>query len=267
MTGFMTNHHECVGPQSQLLQHVGEDCWRDCLSRSGFCTWCGHGNACCRRDSSNSTDCGLTTGYSSALHHVCVAPASIAMMPKGGPEVLIIGSVKMLAREYVRLKVINMCIARPRHCAFIDTGDRSRSAVNLHSAIPRFAEAMMSSTFCINPPGDSPTRKGLFDTMTMGCIPVISHPQSLKNYEWHIPNWSAVCVYVHRDVILQRGFNIVDHLKNLLDTNPQAIQNKRVALRKIAYSLQYSQEPAPLDHRGPDAFQVTLQRLLQRKAA
>jgi len=32
----------------------------------------------------------------------------------------------------------------------------------------------LHSTFCLTPPGDGPTRKGLFDAMLFGCIPVRS---------------------------------------------------------------------------------------------
>ncbi|GAA6004436.1 uncharacterized protein JCM10292_007067 [Rhodotorula paludigena] len=32
---------------------------------------------------------------------------------------------------------------------------------------------MAQSTFCLQPPGDSPTRKGFFDSILLGCIPVI----------------------------------------------------------------------------------------------
>mmetsp|Transcript_91982 Transcript_91982/g.173293 ORF Transcript_91982/g.173293 Transcript_91982/m.173293 type:complete len:1270 (-) Transcript_91982:49-3858(-) len=28
--------------------HTAEDCWYQCGSRSGYCSWCGEGNACCR---------------------------------------------------------------------------------------------------------------------------------------------------------------------------------------------------------------------------
>lgn len=34
-------------------------------------------------------------------------------------------------------------------------------------------ERMLNSIFCLQPPGDSPTRRGFFDSIMLGCIPVV----------------------------------------------------------------------------------------------
>lgn len=45
------------------------------------------------------------------------------------------------------------------------------------------------STFCLQPPGDMPTRKSVFDVILAGCIPVLFHPLTARfMYEWH---WGA----------------------------------------------------------------------------
>eukprot|EP00605_Chrysophyceae_sp_TOSAG23-4_P002054 GSChrysophyteH1.ASY1.ANO1.2275.1 assembled CDS len=42
------------------------------------------------------------------------------------------------------------------------------------------------SVFCLQPPGDMPSRKGVFDAILSGCIPVLFHPLTAKYmYEWH----------------------------------------------------------------------------------
>jgi hypothetical protein len=42
------------------------------------------------------------------------------------------------------------------------------------------------SVFCFQPIGDLPTRKGLFDGLLMGCIPVVFDIQTAENmYTWH----------------------------------------------------------------------------------
>merc|ERR1712187_993520 len=82
------------------------------------------------------------------------------------------------------------------------------------SKIGLYASHMMDSTFCINPAGDTPTRKGIFDALVLGCIPVITDSRSLEIYKWHIPNWTAVSVFIPRHRIM-KSFHIVDHLINL----------------------------------------------------
>ena len=42
------------------------------------------------------------------------------------------------------------------------------------------------SVFCLQPPGDMPSRKSVFDSILSGCIPVLFHPLTAKYlYEWH----------------------------------------------------------------------------------
>ena len=42
------------------------------------------------------------------------------------------------------------------------------------------------SVFCLQPPGDMPTRKSVFDAILSGCIPVLFHPLTARYmYEWH----------------------------------------------------------------------------------
>eukprot|EP00440_Ansanella_granifera_P068673 gb/GFBE01074492.1/.p1 GENE.gb/GFBE01074492.1/~~gb/GFBE01074492.1/.p1 ORF type:complete len:1232 (+),score=158.31 gb/GFBE01074492.1/:1-3696(+) len=81
------DRHVCVEPVSlavatraqspQLMQtvqpkHPGKDCWYACEG-SGFCSWCGEGNACCREGARfDKEECNAATQFSSAAHHVCV---------------------------------------------------------------------------------------------------------------------------------------------------------------------------------------------------
>ncbi|KAL6645167.1 hypothetical protein ACP70R_016775 [Stipagrostis hirtigluma subsp. patula] len=51
-----------------------------------------------------------------------------------------------------------------------------------------------SSLFCLQPQGDSYTRRSAFDSMLAGCIPVFFHPGSAYvQYTWHLPkNYTRV---------------------------------------------------------------------------
>ena len=54
---------------------------------------------------------------------------------------------------------------------------------NYHHLLPCIA-----AVFCLQPPGDMPTRKSVFDVILSGCIPVLFHPLTARYmYEWH---WS-----------------------------------------------------------------------------
>lgn len=94
---FYTWHHECIAPvqqknsgetagaavaaaaaatvASQSLVNIGKDCFWECDKKSGFCPFCGNGNACCRRDYSADApqECKGALTFTT-WHHECVVP-------------------------------------------------------------------------------------------------------------------------------------------------------------------------------------------------
>merc|ERR1719336_963407 len=38
-----------TSPGSNPVLNRGKDCWHHCRGKAGLCSWCGQGNACCRR--------------------------------------------------------------------------------------------------------------------------------------------------------------------------------------------------------------------------
>ena len=50
---------------------------------------------------------------------------------------------------------------------------------------------------CMQPPGDTTTRKGIFDAVSVGCIPVVFEAASLEGqYTVHLPDPYEVAVLV-----------------------------------------------------------------------
>ncbi|CAJ1328727.1 unnamed protein product [Effrenium voratum] len=62
-------------PASHPLQNIGQDCWYECGQESGFCSFCGTGNACCRQDLGENApaECKGPLTFTT-WHHECVAP-------------------------------------------------------------------------------------------------------------------------------------------------------------------------------------------------
>jgi len=65
--------HDAPVAPPQRVQHVGEDCWSQCSEGlSGYCNWCGIGNACCKKDFGNDpAECRRAISFTSN-HHECV---------------------------------------------------------------------------------------------------------------------------------------------------------------------------------------------------
>ena len=51
--------------------------------------------------------------------------------------------------------------------------------------IAQIGQLYASSIFCLQPPGDAVSRKGVVDALLLGCIPVLFHIGQVKQWPWH----------------------------------------------------------------------------------
>ncbi|CAE7445884.1 Esyt3 [Symbiodinium sp. CCMP2456] len=56
------------------LQNIGLDCWYECKQTSGFCEFCGVGNACCREGYADSPKECQGNVHFTTWHHECIVP-------------------------------------------------------------------------------------------------------------------------------------------------------------------------------------------------
>lgn len=59
---------------------LGDDCLRACGNKTGYCAWCGDGNACCRKgDGEDPAECDGVKGFiTDGEYHECVEPLNPA---------------------------------------------------------------------------------------------------------------------------------------------------------------------------------------------
>ncbi|XP_035677161.1 probable xyloglucan galactosyltransferase GT20 [Branchiostoma floridae] len=119
-------------------------------------------------------------------------------------------------------------------------------------------EWMHHSVFCLQPPGDSPTRKSFFDAVQCGCIPVIFKLDHEPVYPFDdVLDYSKFTVKVTDGDFFQEKRSIVDILQDI----PEAvIAAKRAELRQVTPLLQYSYPPLPETH-VQDAFDMIMQEI------
>jgi len=122
------------------------------------------------------------------------------------------------------------------------------------------ANAMLSATFCLHPAGDSPSRKGIIDSVLLGCIPVLFSKPQLKLWPWH---WDAknASVYLDGATALEGGLDILSALEDLPKSR---VDELRRAGRVVAYQMQYNTR----DVAGRrDAFDIIMEHLAQMMPA
>ncbi|GMI71824.1 hypothetical protein like AT2G31990 [Hibiscus trionum] len=84
----------------------------------------------------------------------------------------------------IRTQIIDQCQASNKLCNFLDCDSSSNNCDHPANLINLF----QTSIFCLQPPGDSLTRRSTFDSILSGCIPVFFHPGSAyTQYVWHLP--------------------------------------------------------------------------------
>lgn len=93
--------------------------------------------------------------------------------------------------------------------------------------------------FCPAPPGDSLTRKSLFDSLLAGCIPVIFIRASLSQYSWFLSKEEvdAVSVYISMKEMFTDKVNFMERLSSISDDE---ILSKQSEIARIAPRLQYA---------------------------
>lgn len=134
-----------------------------------------------------------------------------------------------------------------------------------HNPYP-IVSTFLRSNFCLQPRGDTPTRRSLFDSMIAGCIPVLFHEDTAySQYTWHLSNDSSKwSVYIPEDDI-RKGVSVEEVLMSYSQTQVRELRDTVIeSIPKLLYTG-FSDEDTGIDiRRTPDAFDISVQKVLDR---
>lgn len=124
----------------------------------------------------------------------------------------------------------------------------------------------LRSVFCLQPPGDSVTRKGIFDSLIAGCIPVLFDEKSaLYQYLWHLPrNGSEYSVSIPGVNVTLNHYNVMEHLARIPNATVRRMQHTIIEmLPQLVY-----RKPGIYNHSSKfdsrDAFDISIDALLEK---
>lgn len=119
-----------------------------------------------------------------------------------------------------------------------------------------------SSVFCLQPQGDSYTRRSAFDSMLAGCIPVFFHPGSAyTQYTWHLPkNYSKYSVFIPEDDIRKMNVSLEQRLSRIPDDEVKMMREEVISLIP---RLIYADPRSKLETLN-DAFDVSVQAIIDK---
>ncbi|KAK5819182.1 xyloglucan galactosyltransferase MUR3 [Gossypium arboreum] len=157
----------------------------------------------------------------------------------------------------IRGQIIDQCrnskVCKLLECDFGESKCHSPSSI---------MQMFQSSLFCLQPQGDSYTRRSAFDSMLAGCIPVFFHPGSAyTQYTWHLPkNFTTYSVFIPEDDIRKRNVSIEERLSQI---SPEQVKIMRETVINLIPRLIYADPRSKLETLQ-DAFDVAVQAVIDK---
>lgn len=167
-----------------------------------------------------------------------------------------VGGQRPNLRDSIRREIIEQCKVSRRKCKLLECHSESNKCQKPDVVMKMF----QSSVFCLQPPGDSSTRRSAFDSILAGCIPVFFHPGSAYiQYLWHLPkNFTKYSVFIS-DIDVKMGTVSIE--KTLLRISKQKVAAMREEVIRLIPKVIYARSKLKtLD----DAFDISINGVLKR---
>eukprot|EP00897_Mesotaenium_endlicherianum_P009609 jgi/Mesen1/8677/ME000051S08083 len=118
-----------------------------------------------------------------------------------------------VAMVHLRNALMQQCSGAPGDCHLVVCNSSFDSICGRSSAV---LGTLLLSDFCLQPPGDSSTRKSVFDSLLAGCIPVFFDPlTAYSQYTWHLPpEPDSYSVFIPGQAVTNGSVNVLSVLRS-----------------------------------------------------
>ncbi|KAI4995028.1 xyloglucan galactosyltransferase KATAMARI1 homolog [Hordeum vulgare subsp. vulgare] len=157
----------------------------------------------------------------------------------------------------IRGQLIDQC-RTSNYCKLLEC-DLGESKCHSPSAIMKMFQ---SSLFCLQPQGDSYTRRSAFDSMLAGCIPVFFHPGSAYvQYTWHLPkNYTRYSVFIPEGGVRSGNVSVEEILRSI---HPDVVKQMREEVINLIPKVIYADPRSKLETLK-DAFDVSVSAIINK---
>jgi hypothetical protein len=176
------------------------------------------------------------------------------------------GTVSKPSRPNIRGSILAECANRTADvCTVVDcSGACALDPVRyMHAPDPvRYMRPMLKARFCLQPPGDTPTRRSTFDAIVAGCVPVFFENASARTqYGWHLAPgmYDEFSVTIPKDVVVLGGLQIVETLAAVPE---EQVARMRERLLELAPRVLYRRHGS--ENMGMDALDIAVEGALRR---
>lgn len=167
------------------------------------------------------------------------------------------GALRPQIAQNIRGILSNQCVNASTECARLDCGKISCS----HNPEPIY-ESLLQADFCLQPRGDTSTRRSTIDSIVAGCIPVLFHEDSAATqYLWHFPEeYRGFSVFISEECVVNGTCVVRDILRKI----PQGeVLRMREKLVSMIPSVVYK-DPGAGDILQKDAFDLTIEGMVRK---
>ncbi|KAK7340813.1 hypothetical protein VNO77_21526 [Canavalia gladiata] len=168
------------------------------------------------------------------------------------------GAPRLNSASAIRNELIKHCQSSTS-CKLLACHDGNQN----HCTDPvQVIKVFQNSVFCLQPAGDSFTRRSTFDSILAGCIPVFFLPESAYNqYLWHLPkNGSSYSIYIPERDVTEKRVMINETLSKVSESEVLAMREEIIRLiPRIMY-----RNPSSRLETVEDAFDIAVKGILGR---
>lgn len=170
------------------------------------------------------------------------------------------GAPRPQINDSIRNELIGQCRASKGKCNLLlcDFGtEKCDDPVNI-------LKLFQSSIFCLQPPGDTLTRRSTFDCMLAGCIPVFFHPRSAYlQYRWHFPDdYSQYSVFIPLEDVKSGKVSVEKKLRAIPNGKVEAMREEVLRLIPSVVYADFGSEKRGRSFE--DAFDLALKGVLRK---
>ncbi|XBJ24870.1 hypothetical protein VPH35_002650 [Triticum aestivum] len=161
----------------------------------------------------------------------------------------------------IRGSILAECANRTDACVVVDCSAGKCS----HDPV-RYMRPMLGAKFCLEPPGDTPTRRSTFDAILAGCVPVFFEDAAARRqYGWHLPpgRYDEFSVYIQKETVVLGGVKIGETLAAVPDAEVRGMRERALEMApRVLYRRHGS--TAELREAGNDAVDLAVDGALRR---
>ncbi|CAN0854210.1 Xyloglucan galactosyltransferase MUR3 [Linum grandiflorum] len=169
------------------------------------------------------------------------------------------GAPRPNLKNSIRNEIIEQCkSASPKKCQLLGCHPSTKKCDDPSNLMKMFQD----SVFCLQPPGDSYTRRSTFDSILAGCIPVFFHPGSAYvQYLWHFPrDYTKYSVFIPENEVKEGKASVETILSRIPKMRVAAMREEVI---RLIPTVVYADPRSRLD-TVEDAFDRTVSGVLER---